>query len=198
MTKVDIRVLPVGELQANCYFLNAQGSDKAVIVDPGDDADLIKRALASLNLVPECILLTHGHYDHMLSAAHLKNEFGLKVCIHEKDAVYLTDRSYNLCPDQDAERFLPISPDGLIPEGDFEVCGIHFTVIPTPGHTPGGVCLYLENQKTLISGDTCFQTASGAPILRAATGLRFAGRSKRCLRFRPKPLYTPATAQARR
>ena len=161
MTKVDIRVLPVGELQANCYILNAQGSDKAVIVDPGDDADLIKRALASLNLVPECILLTHGHYDHMLSAAHLKNEFGLKVCIHEKDAVYLTDRSYNLCPDQDAERFLPISPDGLIPEGDFEVCGIHFTVIPTPGHTPGGVCLYLENQKTLISGDTLFSNGFG-------------------------------------
>ncbi len=161
MANVNIRVLPVGELQANCYFLNAEGSDKAVLVDPGDDAGLIKRALASLNLTPECILLTHGHYDHMLGAAHLKNEFGCKVYIHEKDAIYLTDRTCNLCPDQDADRFIAQPPDALIPEGDFEVGGVRFTVIHTPGHTPGGVCLYLEDQNALISGDTLFSNGFG-------------------------------------
>lgn len=161
MANVIIRALPVGELQANCYILNLEGSDKAVVIDPGDDVALIKRALSSMNLSAEAILLTHGHYDHMLGAAHLKNEFGCKVYIHEKDKVYLENRTYNLCPDCDAERFLPIAPDGLIPEGDFEVSGISFTVILTPGHTPGGVCLYLENQKTLISGDTLFSNGFG-------------------------------------
>lgn len=161
MANVNIRVLPVGELQANCYILNAEGSDKAVLVDPGDDVERIKRALASLGLSAECILLTHGHYDHMLGAAALKNEFGCKVYIHEKDAVYLSDRTFNLCPDRDAERFSPIAPDGQIPEGAFEAAGIRFTVISTPGHTPGGVCLYLPEQGALISGDTLFSNGFG-------------------------------------
>ena len=161
MANVIIRALPVGELQANCYILNLEGSDKAVVIDPGDDVALIKRALSSMNLSAEAILLTHGHYDHMLGAAHLKNEFGCKVYIHEKDKVYLENRTHNLCPDCDAERFLPIAPDGLIPEGDFEVSGISFTVILTPGHTPGGVCLYLPDQGALISGDTLFSNGFG-------------------------------------
>lgn len=161
MANVIIRALPVGELQANCYILNLEGSEKAVVIDPGDDVSLIKRALSSMNLSVESILLTHGHYDHMLAAAHLKNEFGAKVYIHEKDKDYLEDHTYNLCPDRDKERFLPISPDGLIPEGDFEVSGIRFTIIPTPGHTPGGVCMYLPDQSALISGDTLFSNGFG-------------------------------------
>ena len=159
MAKANIHVLPVGELQANCYILNLDSSDQAVLVDPGDDVNLIKHTLSSMNLSANSILLTHGHYDHMLGAAHLKNEFGAKIYIHEKDQIYLSDRTYNLCPDRDAERFLPVSPDGLIPEGDFEVSGIKLTVIPTPGHTPGGVCLYLPDQGALISGDTLFSVA---------------------------------------
>lgn len=161
MAKVLIRALPVGELQANSYILNAEGSERALLVDPGDDPERIKRALSSLNLSCECILLTHGHFDHMLGAAHLKNAFGCKVFIHEKDAVYLSDRTFNLCPDQDKDRFLPLAPDGFIPEGDFEVCGIRFTVIHTPGHTPGGVCLYLPEQNALLSGDTLFSNGFG-------------------------------------
>ncbi len=159
--KVIIRVLPVGALQANCYVLNLEDSDKCVLIDPGDDVNLIKRALSELALTPECILLTHGHYDHMLGAAHLKEAFGAKVYIHEKDEAYLSDRTYNLCSDSDALRFVPLAPDGFLPEGEFEADGIRFTVIHTPGHTPGGVCFYLENQGALISGDTLFSNGFG-------------------------------------
>ena len=161
MSRINIRALPVGELKANCYILNPEDTNKAVLIDPGDDVNLIKRALASLSLTPEGILLTHGHYDHMLGSAHLQKEFGIKVFIHENDAVFLSDRTYNLCPDSDADRFIPIQPDGFIGQGDFEIAGIRFTVIHTPGHTPGGVCLYLENQGALISGDTLFSNGFG-------------------------------------
>lgn len=161
MSNINIRVLPVGELQANCYILNLDASDKAVLVDPGDDVSLIKRTLSSVSLTPECILLTHGHFDHMLGAAHLKEAFGARVFIHEKDAVYLSDRKYNLCPDADADKFIPIAPDGCITEGEFDAAGIRFTVIPTPGHTPGGVCLYLKDSNALLSGDTLFSNGFG-------------------------------------
>lgn len=161
MSHVHIRPLPVGELQANCYIINEEGSKKCVLVDPGDDAGRIKSALDALSLSPEAIVLTHGHYDHMLGAAHLKEAFGAKIWIHEKDAVYLSDRTYNLCPDSDADRFIPLKPDALLTEGEIEIAGISFTVIPTPGHTPGGVCLYLKSQSALLSGDTLFSNGFG-------------------------------------
>lgn len=161
MPNIKIHALPVGDLQANMYIIHPEGSEKALLVDPGDNVNLIKRALSELSLTPACILLTHGHYDHMLGAAHLKKEFGAKIYIHEKDAVYLSDRTYNLCPDQDADRFLPLAPDGFLPEGDFEEAGVRFCVIHTPGHTPGGICLYLKEQNALISGDTLFSNGFG-------------------------------------
>lgn len=191
MANVLISVLPVGELQANCYILNPEGTDKAILVDPGDDVMLIKRALASMNLSPECILLTHGHYDHMLGAAHLKNEFGCRVLIHEKDAVYLTDRTYNLCPDRDAERFLPLAPDGFIPEGDFEVSGIKFTVISTPGHTPGGICLYLPDQGALISGDTLFSNGFGRTDFKGGDWLMLVKSLKKLFLLPPETFVYP-------
>lgn len=160
-SSININILPVGELQANCYILNPEGSQDAVLVDPGDDLNKIRRALASLSLTPAAVLLTHGHYDHMLSAAHIKEEFGAKVYISENDAFYLSDRTYNLCPDSDAERFCPIVPDGFIPEGEFEIGGISFTVIPSPGHTPGGVCFYLKEQGAILTGDTLFSNGFG-------------------------------------
>lgn len=158
---ICIYCLPLGELQANCYIVHQKEASACILIDPGDDTNLIKKTLSSLSLTPEVILLTHGHFDHMLGAAHIKNEFGAKLYISEKDEIFLSDKTCNLCPEKDERRFLPCSCDGYISEGGQEFCGIPFTIIPTPGHTPGGVCLYIKEEGVLFSGDTLFSNGFG-------------------------------------
>lgn len=161
MEKIYVDVLPLGELQANCYIVRREDSEKCLVIDPGDDYETLKNALSSLSLVPEHVLLTHGHFDHMLSAACLKNDFGAKICISEKDEIFLSDPSYNLCPENSVVPFAPVKADYLFTAGDYTLSGVAFTVIETPGHTPGGVCYYLKDQCMLFSGDTLFSNGFG-------------------------------------
>ena len=161
MDKILVTVLPLGELQANCYLVRREGSKNSIVIDPGDDYETLKEALDRLSLIPRHVLLTHGHFDHMLCAAHLKSDFGAKICISEKDEIFLSDKSYNLCPDTSVVPFVSAKADLLLSAGDYTLSDIDFTVIETPGHTPGGVCYYLKDEQLLFSGDTLFSNGFG-------------------------------------
>ena len=138
-----------------------EGREDAFLIDPGDGLGALQEALKSSGRTLRAILLTHGHFDHILAAQPLADAAGAKVYIHALDADMLSD------PDKSAYspevcRLTP--PVGLAWEayGDrVEVCGQALKVLSTPGHSLGSVCLYDEEGGILFSGDTLFQAGYG-------------------------------------
>ncbi len=154
---VHIERLPVGRLIENCYMIYKDGRDDAVVIDPGAERERILAALERLHKKPAAVLLTHGHFDH---TGALSAFAGLPIYIHKADAPMLNDAALNLGDrfDDTAERPKATS---LVDEGDaFDIAGIHFSVLHTPGHTQGCVC-YLADDSVMFTGDTLFHHGYG-------------------------------------
>ena len=163
--QVNVKSFCVNPFRENCYLLWNEAGD-CVIVDPGcyDEGETraVEDFVSSGGLTPKAIWLTHGHFDHLFGAATLSRTYKIPVYISPKDRFIL---------DLDGEFAEGV---GLTaPDVDFETCdlkdgevltdlgGTPFTVIATPGHTPGGVCFYSEEEKLLLCGDTLFAGAIG-------------------------------------
>jgi glyoxylase-like metal-dependent hydrolase (beta-lactamase superfamily II) len=138
----------------NCYILAQDRNDKAIIIDPGDEPDKIKRALAGHKLKPGLIINTHGHIDHIGA----DDAFGVYVYIHKDDLAFLSDSNLNLSgflgmPCKINSRYHPVEDKEEIRLGKIKLQVLH-----TPGHTPGGISLLLkEPQDNIVfSGDTLF------------------------------------------
>ncbi len=160
---MTIRRILVGQLITNCYLLIF--SDRVAVIDPGDNPEKILKFCGNLPITD--ILLTHGHLDHTAAMGELCDRQNCKVWIHQKDEGFLNNDSLR------APASLP-NPDwrydykatNFIDDGDkISLVGgserVSLKVIHTPGHTPGSVCFYLENQNILFSGDTLFKEARG-------------------------------------
>ncbi len=161
MSKLLIDRLVLGAYQTNCYLLRREGSSAAVVIDPGDDVPALDEALSRLALCPEVVLLTHGHFDHLLGAHHMKVAYGARVYIGEADAPALTEEKRSLRPADAATAFEPTPPDGLLTEEEREFAGIRFRILLSPGHTMGGVCLLAKDDGVLFTGDTLFADGFG-------------------------------------
>ncbi len=153
--------LIVGPLQVNCFILWDSETLEAAVVDPGGGADAITREIEINNLKLKTIINTHGHFDHVGANGALKKEFNVPIAIHKLDAYRLKEASANAMsfgieapPSPDAEILLE---DGSV----IEIGSLKIEVIHTPGHTEGGVCLYIRDRKMLITGDTIFAGAVG-------------------------------------
>ena len=145
MIRVDYMV--VGPVSTNCYFLINEELREAVIVDPGENAKQIQGYLAENELTPTAILLTHGHFDHMMAAAALRDAYGIKV--------YATAKGF-------IRKDYAMDADIYCKEGDeFYLAGCTIRVLETPGHTPGGCCYYIPSQNMMFSGDTLFYGSIG-------------------------------------
>ena len=156
MTEPTIRVLSVGLLGTCCYVLSLPGREDCVVIDPGAEPETIRRAAEGRAIA--AILLTHGHFDHIGAVADLMTP-DTALVIHELDAPMLGD------PERNAswligQRITAPEATRLVYEGDeITYAGIVFTVLHTPGHTPGGVCYRAGN--ALFSGDTRFRAGYG-------------------------------------
>ena len=156
---MEIIVLPCGPVMANSYIVRRAGSPTCAVIDPAD-ADLIYDRLQKEHLSCTHILLTHGHFDHVWGAADLRERTGARVYIHRADAPmaagkvsYLSTMSFSL---------KPCTADEFVREGDrIEAAGLTFRVIETPGHTQGGVCYAVDEEKTVFTGDTLFCESVG-------------------------------------
>lgn len=161
MSKMRVKTLVVGMVGTNCYLVYNEETKQAVIVDPGDSAGQISEECKNLGLKPEAILLTHGHFDHIMAAKELKDEWGLKIVATEKEVEILTDCEKNLVTNYYRTPFT-LTPDVTVKEGEvFEAAGFSFRVLETPGHTIGSCCYYVEDEEVLFSGDTLFQMSYG-------------------------------------
>ncbi len=153
----------VGMLQTNCYVLASEESRVCVVIDPGGDAKRIARFIDSNRLKLTAILLTHGHFDHVLDAWKLKDMCGGKIHIHPADKPLLKDRTVGL------GAFLIGKITGIegtvdveIKEGDvLEFDSIKMKVLETPGHTPGHVSFFLPDHDIVFVGDTLFAGSIG-------------------------------------
>lgn len=154
MTKYE--KLVVGEMQTNCYLI---WSDKktGIIIDPGDEGVEIAQRINELKIKPVAILLTHGHFDHILGAIDLKMIFNIPIAMN-KDDIFLTEKAA-----ESASYFLKKKVNTIkIKDGGVDnIKSLRFDtdeieVINTPGHTPGSVCFYYKKYGWLFSGDTIF------------------------------------------
>jgi hydroxyacylglutathione hydrolase len=161
----------------NCWLLAAQGSDDAVVVDPGFEAGAVQALLDAAGKTPVAVLATHAHADHVGEAGEFAGE--IPVCVHEADAVAFTDE-----PAWNAGFENPLAPVKdlrMIAEGDvLTFAGFSIEVLHTPGHTPGHCCFRLDGDALLLSGDLVFagsigrsDFANGDPVAMRASLRRF-------------------------
>jgi len=145
-----IKQLSVGPLGTNCYLLAAGAAGDAAVIDPGGEAEVILAAAREQGLKIRCVLLTHGHFDHTGAVADLRAALpGLPVYLHPADRALLGDM---LMP--------AIGETRDYSEGDrIRVGALDVAVLHTPGHTPGGVTLMVED--VLFTGDTLFAGSMG-------------------------------------
>ncbi|HEX7658270.1 MAG TPA: MBL fold metallo-hydrolase [Pseudonocardiaceae bacterium] len=162
---------PVGMLQANCYLLATEAGQPCVIVDPGQDAvEPIDEALREHSLSPAAVLLTHGHFDHVLSATPVCEEHGVPAWIHPGDRALLTDPLSGL--DGGAAAFFgdvtlrePADLRELGQDGaELQLAGLRIIVDHSPGHTRGSVLFRVETDeggRLVLTGDTLFAGSVG-------------------------------------
>lgn len=156
-----VETLPVGHLQCNCTILGDPVSRKAIVVDPGGDAELLIERLLELDLQVERIIHTHAHLDHFLASGKLKEATGAKLALH-RDDLFLWDMLEDQCRMFGIPFEKPPPPDQWLEhEEEIEVKGVQGKALHTPGHTPGSMCFLFEKQKLLIAGDTLFQGSIG-------------------------------------
>ena len=148
--------LMVGPIMTNCYLLCDEAAKVCAVIDPGDEPKRIEAMIASCGCSPVMILLTHGHFDHCTGVAGLLKKWpDLPVYIHEAD---VTDSSGS----ELTFRRLDEKNQRYYHEGDtLTVGGLTLRVMETPGHSRGSVCLLVEGQGVIFSGDTLFRGNCG-------------------------------------
>lgn len=153
---MKIYTLPIGPLQANCYVLVDETTGKAAVFDAGGYNERLAALVENEDIKKvEYIFLTHGHFDHIMGVADLKEKTGAKVAIHELDAMCLEDTKYSLLPPEGYGEQKFTKADVLLHDGDvINVGSLEIKVMHTPGHTPGGVCYICGD--VMFSGDTLF------------------------------------------
>ena len=146
---LKVHAMALGAYQTNCYIIHDDTSKTCCVIDPGYEADTILDKLDALDLTVEAILLTHGHFDHVGAVKDLAAETRCEVYIHPDDL--------SMPPMLTAGKLYYTK---TYSEGSrLNLAGLDITVLHTPGHTPGSVCLLVGD--TLFSGDTLFAGSCG-------------------------------------
>ena len=155
-----LKKLSVGQMASNCYIVGCSRTHQGIVIDPGADPDRIQSAVEAANLEIDLIVLTHFHFDHIEAVEPLQSATGAELAIHAAEADHLAD------PPSLFRLFNPSTPalkayrlphdDELLNVGDLEIQILH-----TPGHSPGGISLYIAEEKVVFTGDALFREGVG-------------------------------------
>lgn len=149
---MNIKTIPVGQLETNCYVVVNEETLACVVIDPGDESNTIMDYIESNHLKCEAIMLTHGHFDHVGAVNEILEQTGCALYINPRDEGYEVGKS--------GMKFKMHEGGKYYDDGDVIVeAGLEFKVLATPGHTPGSVCLICGG--ALFTGDTLFRGSCG-------------------------------------
>jgi hydroxyacylglutathione hydrolase len=155
---MTVRGFTVGPLAENCWIVHE--GERAIVVDPGDEAPRLQKALDDLGLGTEAILLTHTHFDHVGAVAALARHTGAPVYCPELETAVLADINRYVFPGYGP--YEPYAADETIAGGEqLELAGLDIDVIFTPGHSPGHVSFSIPEHQLLLSGDVLFAGSVG-------------------------------------
>lgn len=181
MGNLKITNCVLGMVSTNCYIVyreQAQGEAEengdmlrpGVVIDPGDNAPFILNKCRELKVRPEAVLLTHGHFDHILAAEDIRRTFHIPILAGENEMALLEEPDMNLTASfGDA---FSLTADRWLRDGEvLNLIGSKWKVLHTPGHTAGGVCFYIEDEGVLFSGDTLFAESVGRTDLPTANSM---------------------------
>lgn len=160
MPGYDLQKCILGAVATNCYFLKNKETGKMLIVDPADSPERIFRKTDEMRGIPEGILLTHGHYDHILAAEEVRKKYGISIYACRQEKTLLMDSVRNLSAY--GARGCALEADVWLGDGQvFQLAGFSIEMLHTPGHTEGSCCYYLKEEGILFSGDTLFYGSVG-------------------------------------
>ena len=159
-----IDTIVMGDFQTNCYCVRKdKNTAECLLIDPGLAPEPLVQMLRQNDLVPVDILLTHGHADHIGGVETIRQHWPrVRVAIHKDDANMLTDPAENLS--LLAGSMVQARPADVLLDSDeqsYQAAGLRFKIIHTPGHSPGGICLYAPQEHVLFAGDTLFAGSVG-------------------------------------
>jgi len=158
---MDVRMFTVGPVQENCFLLRQDDSDRALIVDPGEEADKLLGAIDALGVTLDAILLTHTHFDHVGAVAPVARATGAPVYCPKLEVPVLQDIMAYV-PWEGFGPYESWDPEETVEGGEqFELAGFTIDVIFTPGHSPGHVTYAIGDEQALFSGDVLFQGSVG-------------------------------------
>lgn len=152
----------LGQLQTNCYLVVCLKTNEGIVIDPADEGSFISEKILSIGLKPKFIVLTHGHFDHLMAAEELRLNFQVPILLHQED-MFLLEKAYQSANYFSiGEKFLIPKEVKFVKEGEKIKFGQErLEVIHTPGHTPGSVALYNKKRGVLFGGDLIFKEGFG-------------------------------------
>ncbi len=158
---MDVRMFTVGMVQENCFLVRPDGGNRAVIVDPGDEADKLLGAIDALGVTLDAILLTHTHFDHVGAVAPVARATGAPVYCPKIETPVLAD-IMSFVPWPGFGPFESWEAEETVEGGErLSLAGLDIEVLFTPGHSPGHVTYAVESEAALFSGDVLFQGSVG-------------------------------------
>jgi hydroxyacylglutathione hydrolase len=170
VVSLDVRMLTVGQIAENCFLLRREGSDRALIVDPGEESERILAAVDETGATVEAILITHCHFDHIGAVAPVAAATGAPVYCPRIEVPLLSD-IMAFVPYPGFGPYESYEADETVAGGEtLELAGLKLDVIFTPGHSPGHVSYSVRGEDTIFSGDVLFRGSVGRVDLPGGDG----------------------------
>ena len=185
MKNIKIKNIVVSMVSTNCMLIINKETNEALIVDPGYEAKRISKNIQELGCKPVAILLTHGHFDHVMAVDELRDEYSIPVYLYEDEAKLLGDATLNHSAKYGIA--YQTKADELLSDNQkLTLAGINIAVLHTAGHTSGSCCYYLPDEEVLISGDTLFYGTVGRTDFETSSTAAMRANIKRLLTDLPE------------
>lgn len=155
MGKLELQQCVLGPVYTNCYIAKNKETGEALIIDPADSPSKIELKVNAMGARPVAVLLTHGHFDHIMGVEAVREKYQIPVYACRQEEEMLREPSVNMTDQMG--KSCSIRPDVFLDDLQvFEAAGFSIQMIHTPGHTKGSCCYYLKEEGVLLSGDTLF------------------------------------------